>query len=121
MEQENTSVPAGTVLQVYQVGYLLDDRCLRPAMVVVSRGGPKAGKSDGQASESSENRRPPWPEQQAGSGPATTLPAFGRLETLATKEAQSRSRNCFYRREGLEIDTRFAKTLPYRIHAIERL
>ncbi len=54
MEQENTSVPAGTVLQVYQVGYLLDDRCLRPAMVVVSRGGPKAGKSDGQASGSSE-------------------------------------------------------------------
>ena len=54
MEQENTSVPAGTVLQVYQVGYLLDDRCLRPAMVVVSRGGPKAGKSDGQASKSSE-------------------------------------------------------------------
>lgn len=44
MEQEDTGVPAGTVLQVYQVGYLLDDRCLRPAMVVVSRGGPKAGK-----------------------------------------------------------------------------
>jgi molecular chaperone GrpE len=54
MEQENTSVPAGTVLQVYQVGYLLDDRCLRPAMVVVSRGGPKAGKAEGRASESSE-------------------------------------------------------------------
>ncbi|WP_045834662.1 nucleotide exchange factor GrpE [Hyphomicrobium sp. 99] len=45
MEQEDASVPAGTVLQVYQVGYLLDDRCLRPAMVVVSRGGPKAAKN----------------------------------------------------------------------------
>ena len=48
MEQENTSVPAGTVLQVYQVGYMIDDRNLRPAMVVVSRGGPKPGKTDDQ-------------------------------------------------------------------------
>jgi molecular chaperone GrpE len=45
MEQENTDVANGTVLQVYEVGYLIDDRCLRPAMVVVSRGGGKAGKS----------------------------------------------------------------------------
>lgn len=41
MEQENPAVPAGTVLQVFQVGYLIDERCLRPAMVVVSRGGPR--------------------------------------------------------------------------------
>jgi len=46
MEQENTDVPAGTVLQVYQVGYMIDDRNLRPAMVVVSRGGPKTAKTD---------------------------------------------------------------------------
>ena len=44
MEQENTAVPNGTVLQVFQVGYLIDDRCLRPAMVVVSRGAAKPGK-----------------------------------------------------------------------------
>lgn len=43
MEKEDASVPAGTVLQVFQTGYLIEDRCLRPAMVVVSRGGPKAG------------------------------------------------------------------------------
>ena len=46
MEQENASVAAGTVLQVFQVGYMLEDRCLRPAMVVVSRGGPKAAKAE---------------------------------------------------------------------------
>jgi molecular chaperone GrpE len=46
MEQENADVPAGTVLQVFQVGYLIEDRCLRPAMVVVSKGGPKAAKPD---------------------------------------------------------------------------
>jgi molecular chaperone GrpE len=51
MEQENPDVPAGTVLQVYQVGYLLEDRCLRPAMVVVSKGGPKPAKPEQPAAE----------------------------------------------------------------------
>jgi molecular chaperone GrpE len=46
MEQENADVPAGTVLQVFQVGYLIEGRCLRPAMVVVSKGGPKVAKQD---------------------------------------------------------------------------
>jgi molecular chaperone GrpE len=41
MEQANPDVPSGTVLQVFQVGYLIEDRVLRPAMVVVSTGGPK--------------------------------------------------------------------------------
>jgi molecular chaperone GrpE len=45
MEQENPDVPNGTVLQVFQSGYLIDDRCLRPAMVVVSRGGAKTAKA----------------------------------------------------------------------------
>ncbi|MBB4265284.1 nucleotide exchange factor GrpE [Roseospira visakhapatnamensis] len=40
-EMENKDVPAGTVVQVYQAGYVIHDRLLRPAMVVVSRGGPK--------------------------------------------------------------------------------
>lgn len=49
MEQENADVPNGTVLQVFQTGYLIDDRCLRPAMVVVSRGGGKTAKPDPEA------------------------------------------------------------------------
>lgn len=40
-EMEDPSVPTGTVLQVFQEGYVLHDRLVRPAMVVVSRGGPK--------------------------------------------------------------------------------
>ena len=40
-EVENTTVPAGTVVEVLQDGYLIHDRLLRPAMVVVSKGGPK--------------------------------------------------------------------------------
>lgn len=57
MEQEDASVPNGTVLQVFQTGYLIDDRCLRPAMVVVSRGGPKAAKV-------AENTPPPQDNAQ---------------------------------------------------------
>ncbi len=40
-ELEDTSVPNGTVVQVFQPGYVLHDRLLRAAMVVVSKGGPK--------------------------------------------------------------------------------
>lgn len=54
MEQENPDVPNGTVLQVFQVGYLIDDRCLRPAMVVVSKGGPKVAKQDANESPSAD-------------------------------------------------------------------
>jgi len=41
-EVPNESVPANTVVQVVQPGYSIGDRVLRPAMVGVSRGGPKA-------------------------------------------------------------------------------
>jgi molecular chaperone GrpE len=37
---EDASVPDETVTQVYQKGYKMADRVLRPAMVVVSSGGP---------------------------------------------------------------------------------
>ena len=40
-EVERTDVPTGTVVQVVQEGYMMTDRLLRPAMVVVSKGGPK--------------------------------------------------------------------------------
>ncbi len=41
-EAPDPSVPAGTVVQVMQDGYVIGDRILRPAMVAVARGGPKA-------------------------------------------------------------------------------
>lgn len=44
MEQPNPEVASGTVLQVFQSGYMIDDRVLRPAMVVVSTGGFKPVK-----------------------------------------------------------------------------
>lgn len=41
MEMQNTDVVPGTILEVFQCGYFIDDRVLRPAMVVVAKGGPK--------------------------------------------------------------------------------
>jgi molecular chaperone GrpE len=41
-EVPNTEVPNNTVVQVVQAGYVIGDRVLRPAMVGVAKGGPKA-------------------------------------------------------------------------------
>ena len=41
MEMQRTDVPAGTVVQVFQAGFVIEDRVLRPAMVAVAKGGPK--------------------------------------------------------------------------------
>ena len=40
MEVEDSSQPAGTVVQELVPGYLIAGRLLRPAMVAVSKGGP---------------------------------------------------------------------------------
>ncbi len=41
-EVPDASVPAGSVVQVVQPGYMIGERVLRPALVGVSKGGPKA-------------------------------------------------------------------------------
>jgi molecular chaperone GrpE len=41
-EVPTTEVPDGTVVEVMQAGYTIGDRVLRPALVAVSKGGPKA-------------------------------------------------------------------------------
>ena len=40
-EVPDATVPAGSVVQVLQPGYMIGDRILRPALVGVSKGGPK--------------------------------------------------------------------------------
>jgi molecular chaperone GrpE len=40
-EVPDATVPAGSVVQVVQPGYMIGERVLRPAMVGVSKGGPK--------------------------------------------------------------------------------
>jgi molecular chaperone GrpE len=41
-EVTDTDQPSGTIVQVLQPGYMLHDRLLRPAMVIVAKGAPKA-------------------------------------------------------------------------------
>lgn len=73
MEQDDTSVPHGTILQVYQQAYLIDDRVLRPAMVVVAKGGPKPAKTDKNAQ--TEPPAPPPPAANAAEPPPPDLDA----------------------------------------------
>jgi molecular chaperone GrpE len=54
MEMPRTDVPAGTIVQIFQSGFTIEDRVLRPAMVAVAKGGPKPA---------------PGPETSAGSTP----------------------------------------------------
>ena len=52
-EIEDATVPAGNIVQVIQAGYLIGDRVLRPAMVAVSKGGPKASAAEPPANDNS--------------------------------------------------------------------
>jgi molecular chaperone GrpE len=50
-EIPNPDVPHNTVLEVVQDGYVIGERMLRPAMVGVSRGGPKVAKAAADGAE----------------------------------------------------------------------
>ena len=45
-EVPDPSVPSGTVVQVVQAGFMIGERVLRPALVGVSKGGPKAAPAN---------------------------------------------------------------------------
>jgi molecular chaperone GrpE len=47
-EISDPSQPTGSVAQVVQAGYMIGERMLRPALVAVSKGGPKGASSDSQ-------------------------------------------------------------------------
>ncbi len=46
-EVPGTGIADGCVAEVFQVGYVFEDRLLRPAMVTVARGGPLPGQEPG--------------------------------------------------------------------------
>ncbi|MBC7952433.1 MAG: nucleotide exchange factor GrpE [Rhodospirillaceae bacterium] len=46
MEMEDTTQPEGTVVLVMQSGYMIHDRLLRPALVGISKGGPKVAPGE---------------------------------------------------------------------------
>jgi molecular chaperone GrpE len=49
MEVPRADVPSGLVVQVFQPGYTIEDRVLRPAMVGVAKGGPKVSAGEAQS------------------------------------------------------------------------
>ena len=46
-EVQNPDVAEGTVVDVMQAGYAIGDRCLRPALVAIAKGGAKQVKAQG--------------------------------------------------------------------------
>jgi molecular chaperone GrpE len=52
-ELPDPSLPAGSVAQVVQAGYMIGERMLRPALVAVSKGGPKASSGEPPANDNS--------------------------------------------------------------------
>ena len=62
MEMSRPDVPEGTIVEVFQQGFIIEDRVLRPAMVAVAKGGPKqpaaTGDSGGAPPPANENTPP---------------------------------------------------------------
>src|SRR5262245_19453380 len=56
-EMPDPSLPAGSVAQVIQPGYMIGERVLRPAMVAVAKGGPKPAPAEPPANDNAG--RPP--------------------------------------------------------------
>jgi molecular chaperone GrpE len=53
-EMPDTTVPAGSVVQVVQPGYMIGDRVLRPALVGVSKGGPRVAPGSASSNDNSK-------------------------------------------------------------------
>lgn len=75
-EVENPDVAAGTVIEVVAAGYTIGERVLRPAMVGVARGGPKAARPAAEAPSDPpaepEAAAPPEPDTAAAAQAAKT-------------------------------------------------
>lgn len=79
MEAQDASVAPGTIVQVFQPGYMIEDRVLRPAMVVVARGGPKPQKA---ATASEPEDLDQQPDQPDNARPTTPPPIPPRPDIL---------------------------------------
>ena len=88
-EVPDPSVPAGTVVQVVQAGYMIGERVLRPALVGVAKGGAKAAPT-------AESRTKPKPEPARTSAAIGFSWAFGqkvpKLQRLPSGSRQAKSR-----------------------------
>lgn len=79
-EIEDRDVPSGTVVQVMQSGAIIGERTLRPAMVAVSKGGPKPSETQ----KSGETAAADAAGEEGGAGDAA---AAAETEGTATGQA----------------------------------
>jgi molecular chaperone GrpE len=68
MEHPDPSVPSGTIVRVFEAGYMIGDRVLRPASVVVAKGAPKAPKPAAQDAEATAGMAPDASNDNAADG-----------------------------------------------------
>ena len=85
-EVEDPDQPAGLVVQEMQKGYVLHDRLLRPAMVGVSKGGPKL-EDNGEAESSIQSPVEP-PKEKAANDSSST---YEKQAEAADQEAEGGS------------------------------
>ncbi len=85
-EVEDPNQPSGLVVQEMQKGYVLHDRLLRPAMVGVSKGGPKLEDVD-EAESSTQSPVEP-PKEKAANGISS---AYEKQAEAADQEAEGGS------------------------------
>ena len=90
-EVENADVAAGTVIEVVAAGYTIGERVLRPAMVGVAKGGPKAApKPAAETPAASEPHADAPAEPEAAATPDTNPEAQAAAKThheAASKKA----------------------------------
>ena len=65
-EVEDAAVPEGTVVDVMQSGYTIGDRCLRPALVAVAKGGAKQAKPKGNGTSHRKAANDDFPDGDEG-------------------------------------------------------
>ena len=89
-EVPDPSLPNGTVAQVVQAGYMIGERVLRPALVAVAKGGPKAPPADPPAAAAkAQNKAQDKPQEaseppsQASSQPSDDAPTEAAAEASA--------------------------------------
>jgi molecular chaperone GrpE len=88
-ELEDVSQPTGTVVQVVQGGYMIHDRLLRPAMVGVSKGGPKA---EDRVAEASPPEAAAAAAGQSEKAAADTTAAYEKRVDAETDDGDSGSK-----------------------------
>jgi molecular chaperone GrpE len=79
-EVQNPDVPEGTVVDVMQAGYVIGDRCLRPALVAVAKGATKQttpSQQPGDGPPKAANDDFPGGGPQGGREPTRGEPARG--------------------------------------------